>query len=288
LGKIEKYHLHKDDYSKLHFEINDVDAYFERNQVRASKPHRHSFYQLIWFKKAGKHYIDYNVIHHPANSLFFINKNQIHYFCSNSANEGYLYHFNDFFIERFNPQLMDRFHISIFNEIGDCFVKFGEPEAEKLKAISSFIEAEMKTKEYLYKEQVFSLFQTILFVVERANSKKGIAEYENDVDFALAVRFSNLVTKNIKEFLGIEKYAAQLLTNPKKLSASCKKHLMDTPASIIKQKKVLEAKRMLANQKVAIKEIAYSLGFEDPTYFTKYFKKSTGLTPKDFQNTILQ
>ncbi|MFT5749258.1 MAG: AraC family transcriptional activator of pobA, partial [Ancylomarina sp.] len=37
----------------------------------------------------------------------------------------------------------------------------------------------------------------------------------------------------------------------------------------------------------AIKEIAYSLGFEDPTYFTKYFKKSTGLTPKDFQNTIL-
>ncbi|BAX81656.1 helix-turn-helix transcriptional regulator [Labilibaculum antarcticum] len=287
MEKIEKYHLHKNDYSKLHFEINDAGSYFERNHERASHPHRHSFYQLIWFKEEGRHYVDYEVIHHSANSLFFINKNQIHYFCPGSANEGYLFHFNDFFIDRYNPALLDRFHISIFNEIGDAYVQFGHSEVEKLKAITSFIEEEMKTQDYFYKEQIFTLFQSILFDVERARKKQGVQSFDTDKAYTLAVRFSNMVGAKIKEFWSIERYAEVLLTTPKKLSASCKKYLMDTPAGIIRQKKILEAKRMLANQKVAIKEIAYFLGFEDPTYFTKYFKKATGLTPKDFQHTIV-
>ena len=45
---IKRYDLHKDDYSKLHFEVNDGKAYFEKNKIHAAVPHRHSFYQIIW------------------------------------------------------------------------------------------------------------------------------------------------------------------------------------------------------------------------------------------------
>ena len=63
--------------------------------------------------------------------------------------------------------------------------------------------------------------------------------------------------------------------------------LLDTPANIIKGCKLLEAKRMLSNQNISIKEVAYALGFDDPTYFTKYFKKGTTYTPKEFQKAYL-
>ena len=45
---------------------------------------------------------------------------------------------------------------------------------------------------------------------------------------------------------------------------------------------------MLVQKNVSIKEVAYSLGFNDPTYFTKYFKKTTGYTPKAFQKIDFQ
>jgi len=126
MEEIQKYHLHKDEYSKLHFELIDSRPYFEKNLEPSTKPHRHSFYQLIWFKEPGRHFVDYQVVEHPANVMFFINKNQIHYFCPDAANQGYLFHFNEIFLDRFNSEIMKRFAYSIFNEIGGTYVTLSD------------------------------------------------------------------------------------------------------------------------------------------------------------------
>ena len=91
MTKIKEYHLHKDDYSKLHFEVNDVKPYVEKNFDHAIKAHRHSFYQILWFTSAGRHYVDYEIVDHPENTIFFLKKGRVHYFCPNSLNEGYLF-----------------------------------------------------------------------------------------------------------------------------------------------------------------------------------------------------
>ena len=49
---------------------------------------------------------------------------------------------------------------------------------------------------------------------------------------------------------------------------------------------ILQAKRNLINSSLKSTELAYKLGFEDPTNFTKYFKKNTGLTPNSFIKSI--
>ncbi|MBI0400047.1 helix-turn-helix transcriptional regulator [Cyclobacterium marinum] len=49
---------------------------------------------------------------------------------------------------------------------------------------------------------------------------------------------------------------------------------------------ILQAKRNLINSTTNSAELAYKLGFEDPTNFTKYFKKNTGLTPKSFIKSL--
>ena len=72
MNNIREYHLHKNDYSKLHFEVKEAGPYFQKNYKHAVKAHRHSFYQVLWFKSAGRHYVDYEIVEHPENTIFFI------------------------------------------------------------------------------------------------------------------------------------------------------------------------------------------------------------------------
>ncbi|MEO9849397.1 MAG: AraC family transcriptional regulator [Reichenbachiella sp.] len=286
LESIKKYDLHKYDHSKLHFELNHAWPYFDKNRAKATKPHRHSFFQVIWFKQSGRHYIDYEVINHPANTVFLINKNQVHHFCSDSVNEGYLFHFNEIFIMKYAPDFLERFSVSLFNEIGGNQVLLPEEESTKLEAITTFILSELESKDFFYNDLVFYHFQTLLLNLER-HRKKQVADFELSPDYSLAVAYKKLVIAQLDKFHSIDQYANELNIGSKKLIRVCKKILLDTPANIVKQLKILEAKRMLSNQKVSIKEVGYALGFDQSTYFTKYFKKETGITPKEFQRSIL-
>lgn len=287
LKNIESYDLHKDDYSKLHFEIYDALAYLKRNKEKATKPHRHNFFQLIYFRNKGRHYIDYEVIKHPGNTFFFLNKNQVHFFCPEASNEGSLIHFDEFFLEGSFPDFIKRFSISLFNGINRNYVFLSPTEAERIGRIISFIKEELLAKDYFYQEQVYHSFLSILFLIERNNKKQVGQGPVLEKDYALAIAFNDLVNRYVNKFMGIDEFAARLNINRKKLNAVSKKYFLTTPGNHIKQRKILEAKRMLANQQYSIKEIAYSTGFDQPTYFTKYFKKATGFTPKEFQNLIL-
>ena len=287
MNSIKRYDLHKDDYSKLHFEINDANSYFENNKAHASVPHRHSFYQIILFKQAGRHFVDYETINHQANTIFFINRNQIHYFCLDAPNEGYLFHFNDSFLNREGKDISNRFSLSIFNEIGSCYLELSDQEMQKIGFLTSFIESEMLRKDDYYKDQVYHYFQNILFQIERLRKLKGNLDVEYNPEHKLAVDFKKLVFREMDYFHSIDYYARQLGTSAKTLTKVSKDVLLNTPANMIRDWKIIEAKRMLSNEKSSIKEIAYGLGFDDPTYFTKYFKKETKLTPKQFQKAFL-
>jgi AraC family transcriptional regulator, transcriptional activator of pobA len=283
MDDIKKYYLHKDDFSKLHFELHDAKSYLLKNIPTATKAHRHSFYQLIWFKTAGNHYIDYEIIEHPADTIFFINTNQIHYFCSDSANEGFLFHFNDYFIDQFTQELSQRFSFSIFNEIGKPYLQLSDSDLIRFKTITPFIREELTMQNSLVKEEVFSLFTSLLFLIERLRNKETNLDINLNGDFRLAFLFKKAVYENKNTFLSIDAYSKLLNTNNKKLTTVVKQYLGDTPANVIQSIKILEAKRRLANKKFSIQEIAYDLGFDQPTYFTKYFKKATHITPKEFQ-----
>jgi mannose-6-phosphate isomerase-like protein (cupin superfamily) len=116
IQKTYKILLAQNDFSKLHFEVQDLKSYFDRHKAQASKAHTHGFYQLIWFTVSGTHYVDYEEINYPKNSLF-IGTNQIHSFCPHTNNEGVLIHFNDFFINQFNPELAQRFSLSVLTKL---------------------------------------------------------------------------------------------------------------------------------------------------------------------------
>lgn len=283
---IQKYYLHKDDFSKLHFEVQDLKSYFDRHKESASKAHTHEFYQLIWFTAPGSHCIDYDEINYPKNSLAFIGTNQIHSFCPHTKNEGVLIHFNDFFINQFNPELAQRFSLSVFNEIGQPYITVEGTAVNRVNSLLQFIQEENQHRNTSQKEQLFFLLSSLLLSIERIKNKNETDVLFKNTDFELAYSFKKEVYNNRDSFPSLEHYTQQLHTNTKKLTTVTKQYLRGTPAQIIKNVKILEAKRKLAQKQLTIQTIAFDLGFDQPTYFTKYFKKATGLTPKQFQAII--
>lgn len=282
MEKIKKYHLLKNDYSKLHFEVKAATPYCKINAEHCFKAHQHTFYQLLWFEKAGRHFVDYEVIEHPANSLFFLNKGQVHYFCEDSPNEGTLFHFDDLFLHKNLEKGDNWIQYKLFNELGPPFVILSEQHNNEFDYLRGLLQNEVEQQAYNYQNQVFHLFQTLLLKVERLKQHQQGNELTLDVNFMLAMQFKRLIESNFQEALSVQTYSKLLGVSSKKLTTITTAHLGNTPAAVIHQRKVLEAKRMLSNLQLSIKEVAYSLGFDQPTYFTKYFRKHTGFTPKQF------
>lgn len=282
---MQKYDLHRNDFSKLHFELKQLAPYFQRNKEKASKPHRHSFFQILWFKNSGNHYIDYKVIKHSANTLFLINRNQVHYFCKESSNEGYLFHFNDSFIANLSLELLSRFTISIFNEIGDAYISLNQTDSKLIENVSDALLEELKEEKENYSQIVTHQFISLLYQIERI--KKNTISFKVDSDFSKIVKLKQFIIENLDQNLGIQDYSSHLGISSKKLTSLTKQYTALTPANLIKEIKILEAKRILSNQGISIKEVAYSLGFNQPTYFTKFFKKEVEITPKQFQEQLL-
>jgi len=86
---------------------------------------------------------------------------------------------------------------------------------------------------------------------------------------------------------GPKDYAELLYITPNHLNALCKDLLGIQAGEVIRNRILLEAKRLLTNPLLTITEIALQLNFNDNSYFTKFFKKSTGITPEEFRKNTL-
>ncbi len=94
---------------------------------------------------------------------------------------------------------------------------------------------------------------------------------------------------HFREKHSVTDYADLLAVAPKTLSKRFNRLRLSQPNDIIKDRILLEAKRLLAYASLSIKEIAYDLGYDDPAYFNRLFSNKTGQTPaafrKQFQTT---
>ena len=88
---------------------------------------------------------------------------------------------------------------------------------------------------------------------------------------------NNLTTKDITELANANGYHAQALMKNK---------IGITVKHLINQKKLIEGKKKLAFSDKHVQEVAHELGFEDPTYFNRVFKKETGQSPSEFRHNF--
>lgn len=287
--KIEQYHLHKDEPDKLQFEIYCLKEYLEESEGYANVSHSHSFYQIIWFAKGkGKHVVDFNEYEIKENTIFFIPKGQIHYFDNNDY-EGYILHFNEDFLADDGNEVNVFLKHNIFNSFdSEPFFSIADENVTDFISLLSQMQNEEHTpNEFAHKDYLKHLLNLFLIKVQRLgkrNDCKGLSI--NNPHHITYIKFRQLLEDNYKNIHTVNEYASLLNISAKTLTAYAKEITSQTPLEIINERLALEAKRLLSHSGLNVNEIAFQLGFEDPSYFVKFFKRYIKLSPTDFRKAI--
>ncbi|ADF51090.1 transcriptional regulatory protein, AraC-type [Zunongwangia profunda SM-A87] len=130
-----------------------------------------------------------------------------------------------------------------------------------------------------------TILQGISYILLQLKRLAQEAPQNNTFPSKDLLKFSKLVAQNLGKNLSVAHYAAQLHITVDKLNHICKQHYAQSPKTIILEKKITEAKRLLYFTDLSVKEIAFRLGFEDSSYFSRIFKQKTSLSPTQFKST---
>lgn len=290
---IHEYHLNLHEPSKQQFKIYEMHSYLKDHGEKASKPHIHSYYQIIWFKKGtGKHYVDFKEYEVTDNSLFFIAKNQVHYFDDSIDYHGVIIVFNESFIVQKDSEVEFFLKCNIFKnpyQRPSCCV--GTDMDSILNQYLALINLELNHEDDFGQGELLRMYlRSFLVQVQRTKieSEKSIGEESFYVDDKkmLLIHFNNLIDEHYKEGLSIAQYAALLFISARTLSDLTNQLLGKSPSMMVQERIVLEAKRLLLHSDQHVNQVGYTLGFEDPSYFVKYFKKHTKMSPTEFKKSI--
>ena len=283
---IAQYHLHKLSPQKLQFEIYNLKKYRKKSGDNAARPHSHSYYQIIWFFNAkGTHTVDFKIYDIKENTILFITKDQIHAFDDNYDCEGWLIHFNESFFMHTDVDIFLKYNIFKTQE-NPCYAL----ETETLSKGKNYIDliiAELKNrKDFGFEDSVRFLLKCFLINLERVHQKRDTKNINpNDAYTLQLYQFKELIELNYKKGLPINEYGDLMNISSKTLNTITKKVIQKSPSELIAERIILEAKRLLKFTSLRIGEIAFRLGFEDPSYFIKYFKRYVKLAPLEFRKS---
>jgi len=104
-----------------------------------------------------------------------------------------------------------------------------------------------------------------------------------NADSALTARFRALVDTNFPLNWGIADYAKRLCISPERLRVACVRTTASSPLALLNARRLLEAKRSLLYTNMNVALVAEAAGFVDPAYFSRFFGKSTGQSPRAYR-----
>jgi AraC family transcriptional regulator, transcriptional activator of pobA len=118
-----------------------------------------------------------------------------------------------------------------------------------------------------------------------AIDKGGETSLTRHADDVLLDRFRQLVEQDFRSGTSVGAYAAKLCVTEDRLLAACRRRLGGPPKSLIHRRIMVEAQRWLLYSAMSVGEISFALGFRDPAYFSRFFLKRAGRSPKQFRST---
>lgn len=273
----------------LEIEIVELDVLIKKSKEKIYLPHRTNFYHIFLFEDCQPtHNVDFKNIKIEPNTLLFINRDSVHMFDQKEKYVGKLLVFTDEFFCQSETDKTFLHSTILFNDlISDSSIQLG-PTNSSINRL--FEEIRIELKEEVDKNQpgiLKNFLHNILLLAERTKHKSGFQEIKKGVDWDYLILFKELLNENFSHLKTVAAYAKQIDVSEKRLTQATSKVLGKTPKEMIDEKISLEAKRLVTYTNKSIREIGYILGFDEPTNFTKYFKKQTSLTPVEFREKYL-
>jgi AraC-like DNA-binding protein len=147
------------------------------------------------------------------------------------------------------------------------------------------IHEEYKLRATNYKEMIRVYLYAMFIELSRVYVKNNHKSLAFSYDLVQLNRYEALVDKYYKKHRPISCYSKKMNITDRQLSYLCKKTVNKTPLSILTDRIILEAKRLLIHSNLSVSSIGNELNYNNDSYFIRFFKKNTKLTPEQFRNS---
>jgi len=263
-----------------------VEVFDANRHFSVKYPHRHDFFEVLYLLKgSGYHVIDGNKYEIKPPCVFFMSPGQAHKLELSNDIEGYIFIFTaDFYLlNRSNQNSLIEFpFFYTIHQDNPPLLLEKESDTRFLETLFRQSIAEIKQVGDYTPEMLRSILDLIL-----TTCAARYQVYENVLNKGkgqiLVKRFFHLVEENHQKNLSLSDYSGMIGVTPNHLTQTVKLLTGKTSSQIIKSKQLMEIKRLLVHTNLSVSEIANQLNFDDQSYFTKFFKRETGITPIQYR-----
>lgn len=284
--KIPLHNFLKDDERSIPFKLMPLEY---KESYDTSVPHRHNYYEVFLFIEGGGfHDIDFQAFEIKDNSIHFVSPGQVHLVRRELQSRGYVIFFSrDFYY----LNLQDKnilFELPFLNNNTKRPILDLDVQAfQELLSLFQSIEREYNGETSFKEELIRSYLNIMLIASRRLFKESDVGEATSSSSTAKLFRqFKILLEENFDKLHQVQDYAGLMAITEKYLNELCKKTVGKTASELIHERIILEAKRLLLHSDLNNKEIAFMLSFEDPSHFSKFFKRKAGSTPTQFRKGL--
>jgi AraC-like DNA-binding protein len=254
-------------FAKETFRIEKIDFY------PPIPRHKHSCYELFFIEGgSGTFYIDCQSYDIQKNTLFLVSPERIHGWERTNNLQAYLIKFD---LSIF-PENSFSDHLSIFHL---DTVQVQENEFKSIENILATLLEEYQATRSFKECTILNLLNILLIYVKRTLPAVPSSFTTN----TLFLQLNDLMQQNNYQLTPTTYYAKKLKTSVKLLNQAIKEITGLNSSDYIRSKTILEAKRLLKYDTMTCNEIADHLGFVDPAYFSRFFKREVGIAAKHFR-----
>lgn len=239
--------------------------------------HKHDFYMIMLIEKGtGTHTIDFFAHEVKPQTVFFLAPGQAHQWNLSADTSGFQVMFSPDFL----LQVQQKF--PFFTPSGNSsLVLTNDAYHQVVIALKNLI-LEADGQQAFYLDLLQHHLQIVLLLLKRAYQSSFKIELPH-ADHRILSHFHQALEKHYHTHSDVAYYAEILNVTPNYLNQVCRKRSGSTAGDQIRERILLEAKRMLTLTSSDVKEIAFTLGFNDTSYFSRFFRKYTKSSPVEFR-----
>lgn len=256
----------------------------------SNKPHRHNYFEIFLFTKGtGIHLIDFVEHTISMGSVHFVFPGQVHRIKRSKDSRGIVLLFTAEFIYMDAEGIMLSEELNIINELSENpVIRTNEDCWGELTALTQLLKSETTRSENYSEGIARSLIRTFLLKCRQFQSNQ-VQNPEPKTGGTVQKHvqtFRQLLAARYREWHYPAEYAEAMGLTEKHLNEVIKIHFGQPVGKLIRERLILEAKRLLYNTDMSAKEIAYYLDFSDPAYFNRFFKSATAMTTQEFRQVM--
>ncbi|WP_367137034.1 AraC family transcriptional regulator [Saccharothrix sp. HUAS TT1] len=244
---------------------------------RASFPHRHTFHEIVHVTGgAGTHVVDLARWELRPPHLCVIAPGQVHHWDGARDLRGSVLLFTDDFLL---DHPADRDLLRRLSE--RPWLTLDEPTHARVGGLIAELDEEYRRGEPGVETVLRALLHVL--VVRAARLPETPAAAPPARPGAVAEEFARLAGRTDHALWSVREYAERIGVTPGYLTEAVKAATGRTPSELVREARTHEAMRLLAKTDLSVRQVANRVGFADPAYFCRFFRRETGLSPGGFR-----